>query len=90
MTKALTEYELSKLVPPKTLTTASTAELAKAKADGKEELLTMMFLTGASRERFGGLVTDCYNGYLQGVDKYPGSRSEAYSLMNKWKAPMQN
>ena len=87
VTRGMAEHMLKQLDVPKTLATATAAEVTAAKKDGREQLLAMALLTGANKDRFGGLLTDCFNDYLQGSDKYPTTRSEAYSLMNKWRAP---
>jgi hypothetical protein len=58
----------------------------KALADDVEQRsLAVAFILCADRLRFGKLIEDMENNYLQGNNKYPTTVSSAYHLLSNWK-----
>ena len=51
----------------------------------KDEFLAIAFLTGADRMRYGKLLDELQNDYLQGYDGYPKTLSSAYHRLTNWK-----
>jgi hypothetical protein len=45
----------------------------------------MAFLLGCDRSRYGRLIDDLENDFLQGRNHYPGTVAEAYNLLTNWK-----
>jgi hypothetical protein len=70
-----------------TITTAETKEVSK---DAQERYLAVAFILGADRGRFGRLVEDLENAYLQGQNKYPTTMTAAYHLLTNWKQDPRN
>jgi hypothetical protein len=50
----------------------------------RDEFLAALMLSGAHRERFGGLRTDLKNQYGYGDDRYPKTIDNCLSLLNCW------
>jgi hypothetical protein len=64
------------------LTAAEKRNLAD---DVEQRSLAVAFILCADRLRFGKLVEDMENNYLQGNNKYPTTVSAAYHLLSNWK-----
>jgi len=50
-----------------------------------ERSTAVAFMLGCDRTRYGRLIEDLENDYLQGENKYPKTISEAYNLLTNWK-----
>lgn len=83
MQSYLTEKYLN-FVPPVTIANAPRVVLTVAWKAAKEQYLATAFLLGADRNRYGLLIQDIKNQYLQGVDKYLKTPIEAYHLLTRW------
>jgi hypothetical protein len=55
------------------------------KREGKERYLAVAFLLGSDRSRFGRLLENLENNFLQGQNNYPATVTAAYSLLTNWK-----
>lgn len=73
-----------------TFTTASAEELSDAKAYAKDKYLACMFLVNADRNRYGKLIEDTQNLFIQGDNKYPETLTEAYALLIHWRQDPKN
>ena len=63
-----------------------TADEKRGLADDVEQRsMAVAFILCADRLRFGKLVEDMENNYLQGNNKYPTTVSAAYHLLSNWK-----
>jgi hypothetical protein len=69
---------------------ACDAQLKVAMEVSREEYLGCAFILGADRKRYGKLVEDTENAYIQKDDKYPKSLTEAYHLLLHWKQDPKN
>jgi hypothetical protein len=66
---ALLQLELDRLGV--TVVAARTEQLKAAAEAAKQVYLTVAFLAGSDRNRYGKMLEDLENSYLQGRDKYP-------------------
>jgi hypothetical protein len=73
-----------------TLTTADRAQIGVAKLRAKEKYLACAFLLGADRTKYGRLIEDLENAYLQGEYKYPTKLDDAHGLLAYWKQDPRN
>ena len=55
-----------------------------------QRYLALAFLMGADRTRYGKLLEDLENSYLQGRDDYPKTLNEAYTLLMYWRQNPKN
>ena len=69
--------------------TATTAQLAAAKADCREAYLACMLLRGADSIRYGALKTELANDMTKGQDNYPKTMVEATRLLNDYKVSVR-
>jgi Zinc knuckle len=53
--------------------------------EAQDQYLAVAFVLSADRNRFGKLVEDMENDYLQGRDNFPKSLTAAYNLLTNWK-----
>jgi hypothetical protein len=61
-------------------------EHVKLKKETQEQnLLTASFLLNSDCKRYGRLIEDLKNDYLQGHDRYPKALMAAFSLLTNWK-----
>ena len=67
------------------ITAMDEAEKKTFENDVKERTLAVAFLLSADRMRFGKLVEDMENSYLQGNNKYPTTIIDAHHLLANWK-----
>jgi hypothetical protein len=70
-------------------------ELSQDNKDWVEEhahgnFLATTFLMEAERSRFGKLLENLENQYLQGIDNYPQTLSSAYTLLTNWRYDHRN
>ena len=63
----------------------TTTETTRAVNEAKEWYLAMAFLAGSDRTRYGGLLIDMENSYMQGVTRYPQMLVQAYNDLNNYK-----
>jgi hypothetical protein len=68
-----------------TMSTASTVEATAAGNVAQESYLASAFLLASDRTRYGKLLEDLENDYLQGRDNYPKTLTGAYNLLVNWK-----
>jgi hypothetical protein len=61
------------------------AHLAAVKEKATARSTAMAFLLGCDRSRYGRLIEDLENDFLQGRNHYPGTVAEAYNLLTNWK-----
>jgi hypothetical protein len=52
--------------------------------EAEERYLAIAILIGADRSRFGTLLKDLQNDYLQKRDNYPKTMTESYNLLTNW------
>jgi hypothetical protein len=74
------EEQWGDFVPPKLVSGNSAAD--KAAARGK--IMSMIFLAGADKKRYGKLLDDLNNWYLGGTDKYPVSMEATLTLLARY------
>ena len=67
--------------------TATVTDVLRAEA--VERYLATAFFLGADMTRYESLVISYENAYLEGVDKYPKTVNDAYSLLVNWKSERQ-
>jgi hypothetical protein len=63
----------------------SDEELAKVKAEVFARSTAITFLAGCDRARYGKLLDDLENDFLQGDNRYPPTVVAAYNLVANWK-----
>ena len=68
------------------VTSASDAERKAARQAARQQYLAVAFLMGADRNRYGLLIQDLENDFIQGNDKYPKTLIDAYHLLSNWKS----
>jgi hypothetical protein len=71
------------------LASATTAQMAKARADCREAYLACMLLRGADSIRYGPLKTELSNDMTKGQDNYPKTMVEAARLLNDYKVSVR-
>jgi hypothetical protein len=63
----------------------STDKLINLKKEAKEQYLAVAFLLSADHGRYGRLIEDLKNDFLQGQDHYPKTVTATFSLLTNWK-----
>ena len=58
---------------------------AETKKTAQEQYLAVAFLLGADRSKFGRLLENLENDFLQGQNNYPKTITGAYNLLTNWK-----
>jgi len=76
-------------------TGAVIATMTKAQGDAlsktaQERYLAVAFLLGSDRSRYGRLIKNLENDYLQGTNHYPTTVTGAYNLLTNWKQDPRN
>jgi hypothetical protein len=71
-------------------TKATVTQLKTAEAAAREHVLAIGFLYGSDRARYGKLLEDLENSYVQGNDNYPDTLQQAYTLLVHWKQDPKN
>jgi hypothetical protein len=66
-------------------TAPTEAEQNEAKMTAKEQCMSCVFNLSADLNRYGKLIEDFENSYIQKQFKYPTNMNEAYSLLMHWK-----
>jgi hypothetical protein len=70
--------------------TATPDELEQAEAAVHEQILAVGLLYGSDRTRYGKMLEDLKNDYIQGTDNYPTTLQQAYNLLVHWKQDPRN
>ena len=83
----LTEVAIKDGIDLKIITNAQRDALSKT---AKEKYLAMSFMLGADRTRYGRLIENMENAFLQGQDTYPKTINNAYNLIANWKQDPRN
>ena len=65
--------------------TLTATQLEELKLEVQGRTMAVAFLLGADRLRYGRLIKNMENDYLQGRNKYPTTVSAAYHLLTNWK-----
>ena len=73
-----------------TMETATVEQLENSRDYAKQAYLACAFLLGADRNRYGKLIEDLENDFIQGQDRYPKTVNTAYNLLIHWKQNPQN
>ena len=60
------------------------------RAEARELYLAVSFLLGADRARYGKLIEDLENNFLQGQHLFPKTINDAYTLLANWKQDPRN
>jgi Reverse transcriptase (RNA-dependent DNA polymerase)/Zinc knuckle len=68
----------------------SGVEKAIVEKETLERYLAMSFILGADKLRYGRLIENLENDYLQGTDKFPETVTDAYNLLTNWKQDPRN
>jgi hypothetical protein len=69
---------------------ASDAVIANAEQSAKEKYLSCAFILGVDKICYGRFLEDLENSFMQGIDKFPKSMTEAYNILVNWKQNPQN
>jgi hypothetical protein len=72
------------------LTPASRDETIATHAAAKERFLATSFLLNSDRSRYGRLIEEIENTYIQGQNRYPPTVTAAYNLLVNWKQDPRN
>ncbi len=70
--------------------TADDPTLLAAVTIGQERFIACAFLFASDRGRFGKLLEDLENGFLQDQNNYPDTLTQAYNLLINWKQTSSN
>ena len=65
-------------------------EIKSLHKEAQEKYLAVAFVLGADRARYGRLIEDLENSYLQGQNNYPTTVTAAYHLLTNWKQDPRN
>ena len=71
--------------PPTPITSATDAMKTTAAETVRSKFLAALMLSGADRNRFGGLRDELANDFAKGEDCYPSSMPDVLNLMNKYR-----
>lgn len=69
---------------------AGQGQLQDAENAARERVLACAFLFGSNRTHYGKLLEDLENDYTQGIDNYPPTLQQAYTLLVHWKQDPRN
>ena len=83
----LTEVAAEEGIDLNTITNAQRDTITKK---AKDRYLAMCFILGADRTRYGRLIENMENSFLQGQDTYPKTVNNAYNLIANWKQDPRN
>jgi hypothetical protein len=75
----VTEAQWGKFIPTKLV-----ASLKASDAEAREQTLSMIFLAGADKKRFGPLMKSLHNSYLAKIDNYPTSLDTTLQLLSHY------
>ena len=65
-------------------------QIAEATKDSQEMFLATYFFLNADKARYGKLIEDTQNAYLQGTDNYPKTVTAAYSMLTNYRRDPRN
>jgi hypothetical protein len=80
------QYADAFLQQDKTLAEMTEAEQMKILDTARDGALAMAFIMGVDRTRYSGLLIHLENQHTQGMDMWPKTPQEAYSLLSNWRA----
>ena len=83
--KGVEDELIAKLPGGVTRESITPEQLKKVKDDTIAMSTAMAFLLGCDRSRYGKLIEDLENDYLQGRNNYPTTVVAAYNLLTNWK-----
>ena len=69
----------------KTLAIWTQLDLLIIRQDAQQLYLATAFILGADRNKYGQLIENLENDYLQGQNNYPQTLTGAYNLLTNWK-----
>lgn len=72
------------------VTTCTAAELEALEKDAQQQYLSVAFILGSDRSRYGRLIENLENDFLQGQNSYPKTVTAAYNLITNWKQDIRN
>jgi predicted RNA-binding protein associated with RNAse of E/G family len=73
-----------------TTASATPAQQQQAQAAARERALACALLFGSDKLRYGKLLEDLENNFVQGTDNYPDTVQRAYTLLVHWKQDPKN
>ena len=71
-------------------TNATTMQQMEIEKDAQNRYLAVALMLGSDKARFGRLLENLENDYLQGQNNYPTSITAAYNLLTNWKQDPRN
>ena len=71
-------------------TNATTMQQMEIEKEAQKGYLAVAFMLGSDKARFGRLLENLENDYLQGQNNYPTSITAAYNLLTNWKQDPRN
>ena len=71
-------------------TNATTMQQMEIEKEAQNRYLAVAFMLGSDKARFGRLLENLENDYLQGQNNYPTSITAAYNLLPNWKQDPRN
>ena len=83
--KGVEDTLISKLPGEVTRETITDIQLKKVLEESTERSTAIAFLLGCDRSRYGKLIEDLENDFLQGRDNYPTTVVAVYNLLTNWK-----
>jgi Zinc knuckle len=72
------------------LSNATREETIATQTVAKEQFLATSFLLNSDRSRYGRLIEDIENAFIQGQNRYPATITGAYNLLVNWKQDPRN
>ena len=70
--------------------TMSEIKKKEVEKEAQGRYLAVAFVLGADRQRYGRLIENLENDYLQGQNNYPSTITAAYNLLTNWKQDPRN
>jgi hypothetical protein len=83
--EGLRDYLLRSSTPPRRYQDLDDDEKVELLLQTQECFLGTLFLLNADRSRFGSLIENTENAFLQGRNNYPTSLDASYALLSNWK-----
>ena len=68
----------------------STQQKDEVNKEAQGMYLAVTFIVNSNKGKYGKLLEDLDNSYLQGDDKYPRTITGAYNLLTNWKQDVRN
>ena len=70
--------------------TMSETNKKEVEKEAQGRYLAVAFVLGGDRQRYGRLIENMENDYLQGQNNYPSTITTAYNLLTNWKQDPRN